>query len=105
MRGEMMKWFVPMTALFVALSAAAAARGADVRSEAPPRPNVLLLVADDLGWADVSFNGGGGGEAPIKTPNIDRIAASGVKLAQFYVQPLCSPTRAALMTGRYPMRY
>lgn len=65
----------------------------------PPRPNVVLIVADDMGFADVGFHG-----SEIKTPNIDAIAAAGTKLEQFYVQPLCSPTRAALMTGRYPMR-
>jgi arylsulfatase A-like enzyme len=61
----------------------------------------VLIVADDMGFADVGFNGC----TDIKTPNIDRLAASGVRLDQFYVQPLCSPTRAALMTGRYPMRH
>src|SRR5688500_16277859 len=76
---------------------AGAARAAD----APPRPNVLFIIADDMGYADVGFNGGN----EIKTPNIDSIAAAGAKLEQFYVQPVCSPTRAALMTGRYPMRY
>ena len=63
-------------------------------------PNVVLIVADDLGWRDVSFNGG-----DIATPNIDRIAAEGVKLDRFYVAPICSPTRAGLMTGRHPIRY
>lgn len=67
---------------------------------APDRPNVVLIVADDMGFGDVGFHG-----SEIKTPNIDGLAASGAKLEQFYVQPLCSPTRAALMTGRYPMRY
>jgi arylsulfatase A-like enzyme len=66
---------------------------------AAPRPNVLYLLADDLGYADVSFNG-----KDIQTPNIDSIAKAGAKLERFYVQPVCSPTRAALMTGRYPMR-
>jgi arylsulfatase A-like enzyme len=66
-----------------------------------PRPNIVYLLADDLGYADVGFNGG----KEIKTPNIDKLAASGARLDQFYAQPLCSPTRAALMTGRYPMRY
>lgn len=65
-----------------------------------PRPNVLFILADDLGWGDVGFHGG-----EIKTPNIDRLAAAGARLEQFYVQPVCSPTRAALMTGRYPIRY
>lgn len=61
------------------------------------RPNIIILLADDLGWADVGFHG-----AEIKTPNLDRLAKSGVQLKQFYVQPTCSPTRIALMTGRYP---
>jgi arylsulfatase A-like enzyme len=65
-----------------------------------PRPNIVFIIADDMGWGDVGFHGG-----EIQTPNIDKIAAAGVKLEQFYVQPVCSPTRASLMTGRYPMRY
>lgn len=63
------------------------------------RPNIIYILADDLGWADVGYHGG-----EVKTPNIDRLAASGVRLEQFYVQPVCTPTRASLMTGRYPMR-
>ena len=65
-----------------------------------PRPNIVFFLIDDLGYTDVSYHGG-----EIKTPNIDRLAASGAKLEAFYVQPVCSPTRAALMTGRYPMRH
>src|SRR6188768_2978594 len=68
---------------------------------APSKPNVVIIVADDMGFADVGFNG----STDIKTPNLDRLAVSGVKLDQWYVQPLCSPTRAALLTGRYPMRH
>src|SRR6476659_10025789 len=66
----------------------------------PPRPNIVYIVADDLGWKDVGFHG-----SDIKTPNLDRLAASGTELEQFYVLPLCTPTRAAFMTGRYPFRY
>ena len=73
--------------------------GAGWSAERPPKPNVLYLLADDLGWANVSFHGG-----EIKTPNLDKLAASGARLEQFYVQSVCSPTRGALMTGRYPMR-
>ena len=68
---------------------------------ADQKPNIVHIVADDLGWKDVGFNGC----SDIKTPNIDKLAADGVKLTQFYVQPMCTPTRAALMTGRYPFRY
>lgn len=69
--------------------------------EAAEKPNVVFVLADDLGRNDVGFMGG----TEIKTPNIDRLAADGVVFDAHYVQPLCSPTRAALMTGRYPMRY
>ncbi len=65
------------------------------------KPNIVHIVADDLGWKDVGFNGC----TDIKTPNLDKFAAEGAKLTQFYVQPMCTPTRAALMTGRYPFRY
>jgi len=68
---------------------------------AAERPDIVFILADDLGYADVGFAGG----KEIKTPNIDKLAASGAVLKQFYVQPVCSPTRASLMTGRYPMRY
>ena len=66
---------------------------------ASERPNVVLIVADDLGWADVGFHGG-----PIDTPSLDRLATEGVRLQRFYTTPICSPTRAALMTGRDAMR-
>ena len=68
---------------------------------AAEKPNIVHIVADDLGWKDVGFNGC----ADIKTPNLDALAAGGAKFTQFYVQPMCTPTRAALMTGRYPFRY
>ena len=67
---------------------------------APARPNLVFILADDMGWGDVGFHGG-----EIKTPNIDKLAAAGARLEQFYVQPVCSPTRAAFMTGRYPIRH
>lgn len=63
------------------------------------RPNILVLLADDLGWADVGFHGG-----DIRTPNLDALARDGVQLDRFYSCPVCSPTRSALMTGRWPMR-
>jgi len=64
------------------------------------RPNIVIFLADDLGWADVGFHG----EEVIQTPSLDRLAAEGVQLDRFYSTPICSPTRAALMTGRDPMR-
>ena len=67
---------------------------------ADDRPNVVILLADDLGWADVGYHGG----TQIDTPSIDRLAREGAQLDRFYATPICSPTRAALMTGRDPMR-
>jgi arylsulfatase A-like enzyme len=66
---------------------------------APLKPSIVFILSDDQGWADVGWHGG-----EILTPNLDKIAAAGAKLDQFYVLPVCSPTRAALLTGRYPMR-
>ena len=63
------------------------------------QPNVIIMLADDLGWADVGYHSG-----DIETPSLDRLAAEGVRLDRFYTTPICSPTRAALMTGRNPIR-
>ena len=64
------------------------------------RPNILYILADDLGWGDVSLHG-----SAIRTPVIDRLAREGVELTQHYVCPMCTPTRASLLTGRYPSRF
>lgn len=69
-------------------------------ANAGDRPNVIVIVADDLGWADVGFHG----NKVIETPSLDRLAEEGIQLDRFYTTPICSPTRAALMTGRDPMR-
>jgi arylsulfatase A-like enzyme len=61
-------------------------------------PNIVVLISDDMGWGDVGFNG-----SEIKTPEIDRLAAEGIRLNRYYVQSVCSPTRATLMTGRSPL--
>jgi arylsulfatase A-like enzyme len=68
---------------------------------AAERPHIVHVVADDLGWKDVGFNGC----TDIMTPHLDSLAAGGAKLTRFYTQSMCTPTRAALMTGRYPYRY
>ena len=86
-------------ALVATLAGCASSPGPDSET-ADARPNIVILLADDLGWTDVSFHGGN-----IATPNIDRIAVEGVELNRYYVAPVCSPTRAGLMTGRYPIRY
>ena len=73
------------------LAAAAAAQ--------PAQPNLVYIMADDLGWDDVGYHGG-----EIRTPNIDALANDGVRLNRYYAFPLCSPTRAAFLTGRSPIR-
>ena len=79
--------------------AAGLSAAAEPVATTPSTPNVIVLLADDLGWADVGFRGG-----PIDTPALDRLAAEGMEFDRFYTTPICSPTRAALMTGRDPMR-
>jgi arylsulfatase A-like enzyme len=70
--------------------------------DAAARPNVIVILADDLGYADIGVHGG----TQIPTPNIDRLAASGVRCTDGYVScPYCSPTRAGLLTGRYQQRF
>lgn len=78
--------------------------GADVclgqASQEPRRPNIVFIMADDLGYADVAFHGG---NAP--TPHLDKLVSTGTELLQHYVAPVCSPTRTSLMTGRFWSRF
>jgi uncharacterized sulfatase len=70
------------------------------------RPNIILIVADDLGWNDITANGGGVAGGTVPTPNIDAIAAQGVTFSNGYAAfSSCAPSRAALMSGRYPTRF
>ena len=64
----------------------------------PPKPNIIFIMADDLGNADLGYRGG-----EIRTPNIDKLATEGVRLEDFYGMPVCTPSRAQLMTG--PLRH
>ena len=86
---------------FPTLAIALTILGMQAQTLQAAKPNIVHIVADDLGWRDVGFNGA----TDIKTPNIDALAKGGAKFTQFYVQPMCTPTRACLMTGRYPFRY
>lgn len=61
------------------------------------KPNIIMFVIDDLGWNDTSYQG-----AEYSTPTIDKLANEGIRLKQYYVQPLCSPSRSALLAGKYP---
>ena len=98
---------VPVVALVVtaavamAVAGAASAQPSAGSSAAAPPPNVVLVLVDDLGWADL----GAYGSSFHDTPAIDRLAREGVRFTQFYAaSPVCSPTRAGLMTGKHPSR-
>jgi arylsulfatase A-like enzyme len=69
-------------------------------SPSPRLPNIVVIVADDLGYDDVGYR-----SAVIRSPHIDKLVESGVQLENFYVQPQCTPTRVAILTGRYPSRF
>ncbi len=85
-------------ALLVLLGPFAAPAGANVAA----RPNIVFIFADDWGWGDLSCHG----HPWLKTPNLDRLASEGIDFLQFNVaNPVCSPSRAALITGHYPARY
>src|SRR3954465_13440827 len=77
----------------------AATNSADENASAgkATRPNVVIFLVDDMGWSDIGCYG-----SEIPTPNIDALAATGVRFTQFYNTARCSPTRAAIMTGLYP---
>lgn len=93
-------WAVAL--LLAVLMAPHAATGDEPSAPRPAKPNVVLIVADDLGYADVGFHGC----RDIPTPNIDSIAEGGVRFPNGYVScPVCSPTRAGLLTGRYQQRF
>ena len=87
-----------LRALTVCIAALCSISTSPAASQA--KPNIVILVADDLGWKDVGFHG-----AEFPTPHIDRIAAEGVELSRFYATPVCSPTRVGLMTGKHPIRF
>lgn len=69
-------------------------------AEKNEKPNIVIILADDLGWGDVGFHG-----SKIMTPNLDKLAEQGIQMNRFYTAPVSSPTRAGLMTGRYPNRF
>ena len=83
----------------VAAAVAAAVAGCGP-PDPPPRPNVVLFLADDQGWGDLSLHG----NVNVRTPHIDALARDGAAFDRFFVSPVCSPTRAELLTGRYHVR-
>src|SRR5829696_6081574 len=89
---------ITLPLLVVCLSAASAA----AQAPAAAKPNVVLIITDDVGYGDL----GSYGAPDLKTPNIDRLARDGVRLTDFYANgSTCTPTRAGLITGRYQQRF
>jgi hypothetical protein len=86
-----------LTFLVVCLSAATAT----AQTSSSAKPNVVLIVTDDVGYGDI----GSYGAPDVKTPSIDSLAHDGVRLTDFYAAPQCTPTRAALISGRYQQRF
>lgn len=95
-----MRWFAGIVTVAVVLASTAVFPAAQRQPANPQRPNVILIITDDVGYGDI----GSYGAPDIKTPNIDRLAREGVKLTDFYAAPQCTPTRAALISGRYQQR-
>ena len=88
--------YLPLTAVLAIMCFCCGTRSAS----SADKPNIVVILADDLGNADLGYRG-----SSIKTPNIDTLARGGARLESYYGLPLCTPARAALMTGRYPMRH
>lgn len=63
------------------------------------KPHIVLILADDMGWDDIGYHG----SDEISTPNLNRLSSQGVRFERYYTQPLCTPSRSAIMTGRYPI--
>jgi len=89
-----------MTHLRLLLAALCLGSPGGFAADLPPRPNIVFILADDLGWNDVGYHG-----SEIATPNLDRLAAAGAKMERHYVYATCSPTRVGLLSGRYPSRF
>src|SRR5437764_2531075 len=90
---------IPKTLVFLVPLVLLLFAGAVVSATAAARPNIVLILADDLGFSDLGCYG-----SEIATPNLDRLATGGVRFTQFYNAARCCPTRAALLTGLYPHR-
>src|SRR6188768_2504657 len=91
-----------LSAVCTVLAAGTGQSAVAADSGTPSRPNILVVLIDDMGWGDFSCFG----NKEVETTNIDRLAAEGLRFEQFYVNaPICSPSRVALSTGHYPARW
>ncbi len=100
--GKSSRWYVVLFGIFLMWTVLTEAQSFSAESSQPKQPNFVFFLVDDLGWADVTAFGHG---EFYETPNIDRLAASGMMFTQAYAAcPVCSPTRASIMTGRHPVR-
>lgn len=95
--GYLLAFIVVMITLVSTFFAITAAKPAAVAPSKTQRPNIIFIMADDMGYSDIGCYG-----SEIKTPNIDQLAANGIKLRSFYNNARCCPTRASLLTGQYP---
>ena len=89
--------------LLATLAALAAMATMQARAQHPQRPNVVFILADNVGYGDLGPYGGGELRG-APTPRIDQMASEGLRLTQYLVEPACTPSRAALMTGQYSIR-
>ncbi|WP_300455601.1 sulfatase-like hydrolase/transferase [Desulfobacula sp.] len=87
----------------VTLAVAATPQDAAAATQKADKPNVVLMLSDNVGWGDIGAFGGGEVRG-MPTPNIDKLASEGMQLTQFFVEPACTPSRAGLLTGRYSTR-
>eukprot|EP00435_Cladocopium_sp_Y103_P076770 s1_g509.t1 len=100
LEGPSMYRFFLLISLLISPAAWATEEGTgSSAADAPSLPNIVVIVADDLGWKDVGYHG-----SEIRTPRMDALAEAGLTLDRFYAQPMCSPTRASLLTGNSTMR-
>ena len=94
-RTSSMKPLSLAAAILVTISLCIQAHSAE--NKKPPRPNIIIVLVDDMGYSDIGCYGG-----EIDTPNLDRLASKGLRFTQFYNAGRCCPTRASLLTGRHP---
>ena len=97
-RGRSWKEFLAMTR-YVLVFLVVCCLGS-LTAGADRKPNVVVILSDDQGWGDLSLNG----NTNLKTPHVDSLATAGARFDRFFVQPVCSPTRAEFLTGRYHPR-